>query len=90
MPEPNAISAAPTKRAVGVFVGTAYPRILGNPLSAREKQVVALVKQGKLNKEIAYELNLTTGTIKEYMWSIFRKLGVSNRVELALLKDAEV
>jgi len=35
-------------------------------------------------QEIAYELHLTEGTIKEYLNRIFRKLGVSNRTELAV------
>jgi DNA-binding NarL/FixJ family response regulator len=46
--------------------------------------VVHLVSQAKLNKEIAYELHLTEGTIKEYLNRIFRKLGISNRTELAV------
>ena len=57
-----------------------------NPnLSLRERQVVNLVCKAKLNKEIAYELHLSEGTIKEYLNRIFRKLGVSNRTELAVL-----
>jgi DNA-binding NarL/FixJ family response regulator len=56
-----------------------------NPnLSFREKQVVNLVCKAKLNKEIAYDLHLTEGTIKEYLNRIFRKIGVSNRTELAV------
>ncbi len=54
-------------------------------LSFRESQVVALVQQAKSNKEIAYELCLTVGTVKEYLYHIFRKVGVSNRTELALM-----
>jgi DNA-binding NarL/FixJ family response regulator len=53
-------------------------------LSFRERQVVKLIQQAKLNKEIAYELQLTEGTIKEYLNRIFRKLGVKNRTELAI------
>lgn len=56
-----------------------------NPkLSFREKQVVNLISQAKLNKEIAHELHLTEGTIKEYLNRIFRKLGMTNRTELAI------
>lgn len=51
-------------------------------LSPRESQIVALLPRS--NKEIAHELCLTPGTVKEYMFHIFRKLGVSNRTELAL------
>jgi len=46
--------------------------------------VVNLVSQAKLNKEIAYELHLSEGTIKEYLNRIFRKLGITNRTELAV------
>ncbi len=62
-------------------------RLLGSPcpeLSFREMQVADLVRQAKLNKEIAYELHLSEGTIKEYLNRIFRKLGTRNRTELAL------
>lgn len=53
-------------------------------LTLREKQVIELVRQAKANKEIAFELHLTEGTIKEYLNRIFRKLGVKNRTELAV------
>ena len=54
------------------------------PLSLREGQIVGLVCKAMLNKEIAFELHLTEGTIKEYLHRIFKKLGVSNRTELAV------
>jgi DNA-binding NarL/FixJ family response regulator len=61
------------------------PQKMLNPnLSFRERQVVNLVCKAKQNKEIAFELHLTEGTIKEYLNRIFRKLGVSNRTELAV------
>jgi DNA-binding NarL/FixJ family response regulator len=53
-------------------------------LTLREKQIVKLVQQGKSNKEIAFELCLTVGTVKEYIHHIFRKLGMTNRTELAV------
>ncbi len=53
-------------------------------LSLREKQVVDLIRQAKANKEVAYRLHLSEGTVKEYLNRIFRKLGVSNRTELAV------
>lgn len=53
-------------------------------LTLRERQVVGLVRFGKMNKEIAHELQLTEGTIKEYLNRIFRKLNVKNRTELAI------
>ena len=63
------------------------PRVHKPPtrdLSFREQQIVALVQQAKANKQIAYELRLTEGTVKEYLHHIFRKLNVTSRTELAL------
>jgi|HubBroStandDraft_4_1064222.scaffolds.fasta_scaffold444255_2 DNA-binding NarL/FixJ family response regulator len=53
-------------------------------LSFREKQIVALIRQAKANKEIACELCLSEGTVKEYLNRIFKKLQVRNRTELAM------
>lgn len=53
-------------------------------LSPREKQVIDLVSQGQLNKQIAAQLHLTEGTVKEYLNRIFRKMDVTNRTELAV------
>jgi len=53
-------------------------------LSFREGQIADLVRQAKLNKEIASELHLTEGTIKEYLNRIFRKLALKNRTDLAI------
>jgi len=52
-------------------------------LSPREAEVLAHVAIGKLNKEIAAELGLTEGTVKEYLYSMMRGLHLRNRVELA-------
>lgn len=59
-------------------------------LSFRERQIVALIRQAKTNKEIAYELCLTEGTVKEYLYHIFRKLAVTNRTELALRSHRDI
>jgi DNA-binding NarL/FixJ family response regulator len=42
------------------------------------------VAAAKLNKEIAFQLHLSEGTIKEYLNRIFRKLDIANRTELAV------
>ena len=57
---------------------------MNRTLSFREKQIVDLVRQAKANKEIAYELHLSEGTVKEYLNRIFRKLEVKSRTELAV------
>jgi len=53
-------------------------------LTRREESVVRLVVQGMVNREIAEQLRLSEHTVKNYLFRIFDKLGVSNRVELAL------
>ena len=53
-------------------------------LSQRQRQIVGLIQQAKANKEIASELRIAQGTVKEYLHLIFRKVGVKNRTELAL------
>lgn len=53
-------------------------------LTNREKQLIALVATGKANKLIAYDLHLTEGTVKVYMNRLFLKVGVENRVQLAV------
>ena len=63
---------------------TAERRIVSRDLTLRERQIVDLIRQAKANKEIAYELHLTEGTVKEYLNRIFRKLDVKNRTELAI------
>lgn len=54
-------------------------------LSARERAIVECVAEGLANHEIADRLNLSRHTIKNYLFRIFDKLGVSNRVELIFL-----
>jgi DNA-binding NarL/FixJ family response regulator len=53
-------------------------------LTRREGDVVGLVVNGLTNREIANELHLSEHTIKNYMFDIFEKLGISTRVELVL------
>ena len=55
-----------------------------SPLSFREKQVVAMVAQGYRNKEIAERMFISEQTVKNHLHNIFDKLGVSDRLELAL------
>lgn len=52
-----------------------------NPLTERETEVLKLVAEGKTTKEIAGELFLTPGTIRNYISSILEKLEVGNRIE---------
>jgi len=55
-----------------------------SPLSHREREIVALVAQGYKNKEMAEKMFISEQTIKNHLHNIFDKLGVSDRLELAL------
>ena len=52
-------------------------------LSPQEQKVLALVAQGKTNKEIAGELGLSDKTVKNYLSHVFEKLSLSRRAEAA-------
>jgi two-component system nitrate/nitrite response regulator NarL len=54
------------------------------PLSPREREIVALVAQGFKNKEMAEKMFISEQTVKNHLHNIFDKLGVSDRLELAL------
>ncbi|MDQ0229875.1 response regulator transcription factor [Metabacillus malikii] len=52
-----------------------------NPLTEREKEVLELVADGKNTKEIADQLSIKTGTVRNYISTILEKLDVKNRIE---------
>ena len=64
-------------------------------LTEREREVLRLIASGQSNKEIAFTLHLTEGTVKGYVSAILAKLGVADRTQAALyavkhgLSDAE-
>lgn len=60
-----------------------HPAIIG--LTARQRTIVSLVGKGLSNKEIARALLIAEGTVKSQLRAIYRRLGVRNRTEAALL-----
>lgn len=56
--------------------------ILPDTLSSREKEVAALIAQGKTNNEIAERLYISVPTVKTHISNIFRKMDVGNRTSL--------
>jgi DNA-binding NarL/FixJ family response regulator len=57
----------------------------GQPrLSPKEMSMITCITQGMRNKEIAFQLGTTEQVIKNYLRKIYGKLGVSDRLELAL------
>ena len=73
--------AAPGDIGSGSSSGKARER---SPLSHREREIVQLVAQGYKNKEMAEKMFISEQTVKNHLHNIFDKLGVSDRLELAL------
>jgi len=62
------------------FTGPAAPE---DDLTAREKEVLALIGRGMRNVEVAHALDLADSTVASYIKAIYRKLGISSRAEAA-------
>ncbi|WP_445396652.1 response regulator transcription factor [Zobellella sp. An-6] len=53
-------------------------------LTPQQFKVLTMLSEGKLNKQIAYELDVSEATIKAHVTAIFRKLGVKNRTQAVI------
>jgi len=53
-------------------------------LTPQQFKVAIMLAEGLLNKQIAFELNVTEATVKAHVTEIFRKLGVSSRTQAVL------
>ena len=80
-------SARQEYEAAGDFAAVRESRLTGTGLSReltlRQNQIVAMLKIGSSNKEIAQVLGLSEGTIKVHLHRIYQRVGVSNRTQLA-------
>ena len=61
------------------------PKLVEEPLTSREYDVLRLLAVGLSNAEIADRLIISTATVKTHTRNIYRKLGVSNRTQAAVL-----
>ena len=91
-------SASMPRRGVSCAVwarGPRHPRLAVrgeggiDALTGREREIAELVTDRKTNQEIADQLFLTVKTIETHLRNVFRKLGVSSRVEVARLLERE-
>ncbi len=84
----NVIRRLANKKGAGTAGGNTSSRLgvrqHSSALSQREREIVALVAQGFKNKEIAERMFISEQTVKNHLHNIFDKLGVSDRLELAL------
>jgi DNA-binding NarL/FixJ family response regulator len=87
----QAVQACVERRKVGEVsdapAALQLPQHDDQALAPRLLAVHALLRVGKSNKEIAHELNLSEGTVKNYMSEIFRRLKVVNRTQAARLDE---
>jgi len=64
--------------------GQQNPRANRFGLTARELEIISFITQGCMNRDIAGSLSITEETVKRHLTNIFNKVGMSNRLELAL------
>ena len=74
LPDPAEVEASPDALRVDPI----------EALTPRERQVVALLRRGCINKEIAQELGIMEDTVKKHLQSVFAKLGVHRRALVAM------
>jgi DNA-binding NarL/FixJ family response regulator len=77
----QALAEAPATNPIGI-----QGEVL---LSKRESEVVRWLAEGLGNREIAKELHISEHTVKNYLFRIFNKLGVSSRVEVVLYATSQ-
>jgi DNA-binding NarL/FixJ family response regulator len=78
------IAPTVTTRLLRSFATADVPAQPTSPLTDREEQVLLAVARGLTNHEVAAELYISLSTVKTHLGSLMAKLGVRNRVELAL------
>jgi NarL family two-component system response regulator LiaR len=79
-------------RLVGLLSGTDHRRRGAAPLDQltdREREVLALIAQGRANKRIALELGISEKTVKNHVGHVLAKLGVTDRTQAAVLAVQE-
>jgi DNA-binding NarL/FixJ family response regulator len=50
-------------------------------LSKRQKQLIVMLSQGLSNRDIADQIGISEHTVKVHLWRLFRRLGVSSRIQ---------
>ncbi|MEV5704771.1 response regulator transcription factor [Actinoallomurus sp. NPDC052274] len=81
------IAPSITARLLQAFADAAPAPATAQPIDAltdREEQILAAVARGRTNNEIARELHITLSTVKTHITSLMVKLGVRNRVDIAI------
>lgn len=75
------------ERVIDAGLAVAMVAAARSPLSARELDVLSVVASGVPSDEVAAELHLTAGTVRNYISAILRKTGARNRLEAVRLAE---
>lgn len=84
IPPPVAAKLVGELRRAQPAGGTAEAPSLTEPLTQRDEEILRLLARGRSNKEIAEQLYLSEGTVKNYISRIYAKLGARDRTQAAL------
>jgi DNA-binding NarL/FixJ family response regulator len=74
---------------VTTFARTGQASSGGFGLTSREIEIISAIKEGSSNREIASKLAISEETVKRHLSNIYAKLGVSSRLELAVLASEQ-
>lgn len=80
--DPAAVAPVPIIQQEAEVVAPPVAPVLAE-LSAREREVLEVLAEGKANKEIGQELQIATNTVRAHVLNILAKLGVNNRTKAA-------
>ena len=82
---PNVLQLTdPSDKVVSAGTGSVQRGAPVGRLTGRQREVMALLAQGKSNKEIASDLGLAAGTVKIHISNIFKALNVRNRTQAVI------
>jgi len=74
---------------VTAWARTGQPSTSSFGLTTREVEIIAAIKEGSSNREIASKLAISEETVKRHLSNIYGTLGVSSRLELAVLASEQ-
>ena len=78
----NVIDSRVMQRLSAVMSGKSTSSSLDADMTSREKEICSLLSEGLTNKQIAAELYISEGTVKNYISSIYEKTGIHDRAKL--------
>lgn len=75
------MSGSIARKVVASFSGLKSSGGGSEALTSREQDILQLLAKGQMNKEVAFQLNISNGTVRKHIQNIYRKLHVNTRVE---------